>query len=475
METPFNRTKIVTTLGPASASPEVLTEMIRAGVDVCRLNASHGSHEDHQKLIDTIRAINEKENVQVSILLDLQGPKIRVGKLAEPYKVVEGQRFFFSTSATQQEGDTLPIDYETFAKDVKPGELVLVEDGKVQLRVVQTNQIDRAEMQVVIGNQIGSRKGVNVPDTKVSLPSLTEKDLEDLELGVKNHVDWIALSFVRRAEDITLLKELLRVKGCNAKVIAKIEMPEALENIDSIIHATDAIMVARGDLGVEIAQEDVPFWQKRIVRKCNMIGRPVIVATQMLESMIENPRPTRAETTDVANAVLDGADAVMVSGETSVGKYPVEVVKVMQRILSKAELEDIVYKPGTRPEQDSKTFLSDAICYSACKFSNGIKAKALVSMTRSGYTAFQLSRHRPRAPIFIFTDNKPLINTLNLVWGVRAYFYDRFVGTNETIEDVIKILKEKGLINTGEIVVNVASMPLAKKARANMFKFTVVE
>ncbi len=475
MDTTFNRTKIVTTLGPASASREVLTDMIRAGVDVCRLNASHGAHADHQELIDLIRSINEAENVQVSILLDLQGPKIRVGKLDQPFPVQAGQRFKFSTSAAKQEGDVLPIDYETFAKDVKPGETVLVEDGKVQLRVVATNEIDIAELEVVVGNQIGSRKGVNVPDTHVSLPSLTEKDLEDLEFGIRNHVDWIALSFVRRAEDILWLKELLHVKGSTAKIIAKIEKPEALHNIDSIIHAADAIMVARGDLGVEIAMEDVPFWQKKIVRRCNTFGRPVIVATQMLESMIESPRPTRAETTDVANAVLDGADAVMVSGETSVGKYPVEVVKVMQRILAKAELEDVVYKPGTKPELDSKTFHSDAICFSACKFSNGIKAKALVSMTRSGYTAFQLSRHRPRASIFIFTDNRPLINTLNLVWGVRAFFYDRFVGTNETIQDVIKILKEKGLVNANDMVVNVASMPLARKGRANMFKFTVVE
>ena len=476
IEPAFNRTKIIATMGPASTKPDVLKEMIRSGIDVCRLNASHGSHEDHQRTIDLIRQINRDENVQVPILLDLQGPKIRIGKLPAPIPIHPGMQVTFDDSLAEAiEGDPrIPMQMETFSKDVRAGDIILVEDGKQVLRVLEVDS-PRVRLEVIAGTEIGSRKGVNLPFSNVSLPSLSDKDRADLEFGIQNQVEWVALSFVRRAEDVLELNQILKKGGSTARVIAKIEKPEALQNIDEIIAASDGIMVARGDLGVEIPTEEVPFWQKRIVQKCNMAARPVIVATQMLESMIENMRPTRAEASDVANAVLDGADCVMVSGETSVGKYPVEVVKTMQKILAKAEQEDVVYRRQTKPERDSPTFLSDAICFSAVKMSNGVGAKGIVSMTRSGYTAFQLSRHRPRAPIFIFTDNRTLLNTLSLLWGVRAFYYDRFVGTNESIRDVTRLLKAEGYVQEGEILINTASMPLQEQGRTNMLKITVVD
>ncbi len=471
----YNRTKMVATLGPACSERSVLVEMIKAGVDVCRLNASHGDHAYLQQMIDLVRSLNREEGVFVSTLLDLQGPKIRVGALAEPFPIHAGMEVVFNTQIKERVGDTLPMQLETFARDVKAGDLILVEDGKVELIVLETDGSHEVRLRVKHGTSIGSKKGVNLPFTSLSIPSMTPKDKADLELGMRNNVDWIALSFVRRAQDVLELKETLRLNNCKAKVCAKIEKPEALQNIDEIINAADAIMVARGDLGVEIPIEEVPFWQKKIVRKCNMAGRPVIVATQMMESMIENIRPTRAEATDVANAVLDGADAVMVSGETSVGKHPVEVIRTMQRLIAKAEQEDAVYNRRFGVDRESTTFYSDAICYSACKMAKGINAKAIVSMTRSGYTAFQLSRHRPQVSIFIFTDNEQLLSTLSLVWGVRTLYYDRFVGTNESINDVIGILQQMGHVQPGDVVVNTASMPLQSRGRTNMLKITVVE
>jgi pyruvate kinase len=475
LETVYNRTKMVATLGPASGKKDILIDMIKAGLDVCRLNASHGDHAYLQQMIDLVQEVNKEGDAHVSTMLDLQGPKIRIGGLAEPYPIQPGQEIVFNTSIKELSGDKIPMVMETFAHDVKPGDMILVEDGKVELTVLSTNKTDEVRLKVVHGTNIGSRKGVNLPTVNVSLPSLTDKDKADVELAITNNVEWIALSFVRRAKDVQELKALLKARGSTSKIIAKIEKPEALKNLDEIIAAADAIMVARGDLGVEIPIEEVPFWQKKIIRKCNMAGRPVIVATQMMESMIENNRPTRAEATDVVNAVMDGADAVMVSGETSVGKHPVEVIRTMQKLIAKAEMEEGVYNRRWGVDPHSPTFYSDAICYSACKMAKGVHAKAIVSMTRSGYTAFQLSRHRPPVNIFIFTDNYQLLNTLSLVWGVRTYFYDKMVGTNETILEVIEILKKEGHVATGDVVVNTASMPLQSRGRTNMLKITIVE
>jgi pyruvate kinase len=471
----WKRTKIVATLGPSSMSKDVLIELMQNGMDVCRLNASHGTHANHQQMIDLIREINHEFDTQLAILLDLQGPKIRIGELSAPYPISQGDIVELCNSIKQQDGNRLPMELDTLAQDVKPGDVVLVEDGKVELRALTTNGKDTVRLVVVHGTEIGSRKGVNLPQSSVSLPSITDKDMRDLLLGIRNGVDWIALSFVRSDDDVHLLRRILQDANCDARIISKIEKPEALVNINSIIAASDAVMVARGDLGVEIPIEEVPFWQKKIVRLCNMAAKPVIVATQMLDSMIENNRPTRAEATDVANAVLDGADAVMLSGETSVGKFPIESVRIMRQIIQKAEDDDSIYNKNYQTDEKSPTFQSDVTCMMACRFASELKAHALVGMTRSGYTCYMLSKHRPKAPIFIFSDNRRLLSLLSLVWGVRAFYYDSYEGTNQTIRDVINILKERKLIEQGEIVINTASIPLEERKRTNMIKFTVVE
>ncbi len=470
-----SKTKMVATMGPASKDRNVLLEMINIGVDVCRLNMSHGDHDFHQFFINQIREINQTENLTVSILLDLQGPKIRIGHLEKPHPIKSGDIIKLCTSATVQDGNILPMVCDGFARDVNPDDLILVDDGKIELRVVETDLIDTVTLRVVNGDEIGSKKGVNLPFVKLNIPSLTDKDIKDLEFGIKNKVDWIALSFVRNSKDVVDLRRLLRNSGSDAKIISKIEKPEALQDIEEIIKESDGIMVARGDLGVEIYMEDVPYWQKRIIKICNAQAKPVIVATQMLDSMIINARPTRAEVTDIANAVIDGADALMLSGETSVGRYPLEVVTVMQKVISQTEATSEIYHKNMVTSEDSKTFLSDAVCIAAVKLAHGVHADALVGMTRSGYTAFQLARCRPKANIYIFTDNPHLISTLNLVWGVRAFFYNQFEGTNETINDVIQILKDKGLVNTGDTVINTGTMPLQARKRANMVKITIVE
>jgi len=449
--------------------------MIEAGMDVARLNASHGSQDQLLEVIKVITGINQEFNTKIPILFDLQGPKIRVGKLAQPYKVSPGVEVVLSTAVKVLEGNILPMEYETFAQDVNPGDMVLVDDGKVELKVLSTNKIDTVKLVVIQGEYIGSKKGVNLPYVKISMPCLTPKDLSDAAFAIAQKVEWIALSFVRSVEDVIELKSLIAASGGTSRVIAKIEKPEALQEIDAIIQESDGIMVARGDLGVEIHMEDVPLWQKQIIRKCNKAAKPVIVATQMMESMIENMRPTRAETNDVANAVIDGADALMLSGETSVGKYPVEVVASMQKIIRSMEMEESIYNRNLEVSMFSKTRFNDAICSTACKLAGEVKAKAIVGMTRSGYTAFQLAKCRPKAHIYIFTDNAPLLNTLNLIWGVTGFFYEGMEGTDQTIKDVIQILKDEKLVKAGDLVINTASMPLHEKRLTNMVKLTEVE
>ncbi len=476
----FRRTKLVATMGPAVKAPEVLEKLIFLGIDVCRLNMSHGTFQDHKYFIDLIKSINKKYDLYTSILLDLQGPKIRIGNISRSVKIKKGQIIWFDTKIKDlRQNDSgeyvIPTDYPDFAKDVIPGALVLVEDGKIKLKVLETDKKSKVKLEVILGSELKARKGINLPNVPLSTPSITEQDKEAVKFGAKEGVDWVALSFVRRPEEIFELRELLKKENSNAKIIAKIEKPEALRHIDAIIAASDAIMVARGDLGVEIPIEEVPFWQKTIIKKCNQTATPVIVATQMLDSMIENSSPTRAEATDVANAVLDGADALMLSGETSVGKFPIEAVQTMDNIIARAEKDKSLYNRQQPLDPRSKTFYSDAICLGATILASTIHAKAIIGMTRSGYTAFQVARHRPKSFIFIFTDNRPLINALNLVWGVRAFYYNRFVGTNESIRDVIDILKEKKLLKPGDMVVNTASMPLEEQGRTNMMKYTIVK
>jgi pyruvate kinase len=472
----LRRTKIVATLGPACADKKTLLEMVDAGLDVARLNFSHADHETHKKSLEMVRGINEKYNTNIAILQDLQGPKIRIGNLTEPLQIKPGQTVTLQSDITEQKGKILPIVYDTFAQDVNIGDPILIDDGKVECVVEDTNNKNQVKLKVLYGEVIKSRKGVNLPQTKISVPTITEKDFKDMDFAIEHNVEWVALSFVRTADDIRLLKELIRLKNGTSNVIAKIEKPEALVNIDEIIRSADGIMVARGDLGVEIPMEEVPAWQKRIIKKCNAAGKPVIVATQVMESMIENSRPTRAEANDVANALVDGADAVMLSGETSVGKYPVKVVSSMSKILMSVEKEDesIYYKNMSSIPKDAEP-LSSSMITTACTLARDTGATAILGMTHSGYTAIKLSRCRPQAQIYAFTSNRPVLNMLNLIWGVRAFFYDGFVSTDNTIQDVHEILKEKELVSPGDILINTGSMPIHEQGLTNMIKISRVK
>jgi pyruvate kinase len=476
MKVYHNRTKIVATLGPASASKEVLLKMIKAGMDICRINFSHGKHEDLAKIIATIREINKKHNTHVGILADLQGPKIRVGQMENNGVLLKkNQELVMTTKSCIGTAERLYISYQAFPKDVKVGEIILLDDGKLQFKVLSTNKKDSVKVKVIYGGILSSNKGVNLPDTKVSIPSLTPKDLKDLDFILKQEVEWVGLSFVREAKDIIELKEIIKKRHSKTRVIAKIEKPEALKNLDEIITVTDAVMVARGDLGVECPMEDLPIIQKQIVKKCMEHAKPVIIATQMMESMITNPRPTRAEVNDVANSVLDGADAVMLSGETSVGQYPVEVIKSMQQIIRKIEDTAYPYMQMHAPNKKSSTYRSDSICYTACILAGHNSALGIVSMTHSGYTAFRISSHRPEALTFIFTSNKSLLCMLSLVWGVRGFYYDKFESTDQTMKEVNGMLKHHKLVKKGDIVINTASTPIGRSGRTNTIKISEIE
>jgi pyruvate kinase len=479
----FQRTKIVATVGPSCNTYEGLKALVHAGVDVFRLNFSHGTHEGHLAVIENIVRINEELGTHVSMLADLQGPKLRVGKFADTkIAIAPGDILTFTNDIAYKNAcdkDHVYMSYELFAKDVQVGEKVLVDDGKVVLVVEETNKQDIAKLKVVHGNFLSSNKGVNLPDTQVSLPALTEKDIEDLDFILTQPVNWIALSFVRTPKDIEDLEVRIRAKNHPAKIIAKIEKPEAITNIKKIVKACNGIMVARGDLGVELPIEKVPAIQKEIIKLCIQRSRPVIVATQMLDSMTEAPSPTRAEVTDVANAVLDGADAVMLSGETASGAHPTLVVETMSNIISEVEKNDMYYesiqskRPKTSPK--SRTFISDVMCLNAARVAEELDAKGIVGMTTSGYTAFRVSSYRPNTNILIFSDKKHMLNTLNLVWGVRGFYYDRFSSTDETIQDVNNLLKEANVVKTGDIIVNTGSMPIEKRFRTNMVKVTEIE
>jgi len=470
------RTKIVATLGPASADKTVLTNMIAKGVDVCRLNFSHGSQEDHLKVINTINEINNEQGFNVAILADLQGPKIRIGKMKEGGAIlVNGSQVEITTQELIGDEKRIYITYDNFPNDVQENEIILLDDGKLQLRVLSTNHKDTVVCEVVHGGVLTSRKGVNLPNTKVSIPSLTEEDLDNLNFALDHGADWIAMSFVRSAEDIYQCKEIIKQKGSHARVIAKIEKPEAIDNIDAIIEATDSIMVARGDLGVEMPMEEVPGLQKIIVQKCRDLSKPVIIATQMLESMITTPRPTRAEVNDVANSVLDGADAVMLSGETSVGEFPEIVIETMTKIIVHVEHTSYNYYSDKSDQYTDLTKIPDAICGSSIFLAEKTKASAIAVMTSSGYTAFEISSYRPDADIYIFTGNKHLLRSLSLVWGVRAFVYEKFESTDGTIQDVNKLLTENNLVSKGQIVINTSSTPLHEKGRTNTIRVSEVK
>lgn len=472
----MKKTKIVATIGPASSSREVLKEMILKGVNVCRINFSHGSYDDHAAVIETIRGLNDEMGLNVAVLADLQGPKIRVREVENnAVELVQGEELIFTTDKCLGTKEKVSISYENLPTDVKPGETILMDDGKLVVEVVKSDGKKNVTTKVVHGGILSSNKGVNLPNTRISLPSLTEKDRLDLDFALSHNVDWIGLSFVRSARDIIELKHIISVGRSNARVIAKIEKPEALEDIDEIVRTSDGLMVARGDLGVEIPMQKVPLIQKMLIRKCLQHAKPIIVATQMMESMITNISPTRAEVNDVANAVLDGADAVMLSGETSVGKFPVKVIEAMSQIVTEMESFEGIYNKEEVPEKNQNRFISDSVCFNACRLAQRVEAKGIITMTFSGYTAYKISSQRPKATIFVFTGNRQILTQLNLVWGVRGFYYDKMVSTDHTIADIKYILKKEGLLEEGDLVINIASMPIEEQGNSNMLKLSYVE
>ena len=473
-----HRTKIVATVGPACDTYEKLLDLVRAGVNVFRLNFSHGSHDDKGKIIEHIRQINKKEPYNIAILGDLQGPKLRVGDIENGViEVIEGDILTFNNEKVIGTKEKIYISYPNFHSDVKIGNIILIDDGKLEVRVLSIEKNNDVKVVVTLGGDLSSKKGINLPDTKITLPALTDKDLTDLDFIIEQKLDWVALSFVRNVKDLIILRNKLEEKKSKTKIIAKIEKPEAIENIRDIIVESDGIMVARGDLGVELPIEKVPLIQKQIIKKCLHRAKPVIVATQMMESMIERTKPNRSEITDVANAVLEGADAVMLSGETATGAHPTLVVETMKKIIEEVERTDYHYslEDELAPQAHSPSFLSDAVCYNACKLAKDVEAQALIGMTQSGYTAFMLSSYRPKAPLFIFTKERTLVNQLSLSWGVRAFFYDEEESLDDIIFDQIEILKERGFLKSGDVAVSTGSTPVHLHLPTNTLKITKLD
>jgi pyruvate kinase len=471
------KTKIVATLGPACSTREVLKDMIEAGVNVFRVNFSHADYSDVKAKIDLIRGLNDEFGYTAAILGDLQGPKLRVGVMNEEVIVNPGDIITFQTAEdVPGTKERVYMNYKEFPNDVNPGENILLDDGKLMFEVISTNRTTEVVAKVIQGGPLKSKKGVNLPNTKVSLPALTEKDIRDAIFAIEQKVDWIALSFVRTAEDLIELQDLI-AKHSDHKIpiIAKIEKPEGVENIDSIITHCDGLMVARGDLGVEVPAHEVPLIQKKLVNKAKTARIPVIIATQMMETMITSLTPTRAEVNDVANSVMDGADAVMLSGETSVGSYPVQVIEKMTQIIEAVEDSPLIQVPQNTPQIKTNRYITKTICQHAAQMANAIKAKAICTLTNSGYTAFQISAWRPQADILVFTSNKRILTQLNLIWGVKTFYYDKFVSTDDTVDDVNRIATEKGLVSKGDMLINLAAMPIANKGMVNTLRVSEIE
>jgi pyruvate kinase len=473
-----HRTKIVATVGPACDTYDKLLELVKAGVNVFRLNFSHGAHEDKARIIEDIRKINKTQPYNIAILGDLQGPKLRVGEIENgAIEIVPGEILTFTNEKVIGTKERIYVSYPNLHDDVVVGNTIMINDGKLEVKVKKVLKNNDVQVEVTMGGTLSSKKGINLPDTKISLPALTEKDLIDLDFIIEQKLDWVALSFVRKVQDLELLRKKLDKKKSKTKIIAKIEMPEALENLRDIIVESDAVMIARGDLGVELPVEKIPLLQKQIIRMCLHRAKPVIVATQMMESMIEFNKPNRSEITDVANAVLEGADAVMLSAETAAGHHPTLVVETMCKIIIEVEKNGYNYnrEDELAPQPHSPSFLSDAICYNACKLAKDVNADALIGMTQSGYTAFMLSTYRPQSPLYIFTKEKTLVNQLSLSWGVRAFYYDEEESLDDIIFDQIDILKERHFLKKGNIVVNTGSTPIELHLPTNTLKITKVE
>ena len=470
------KTKIVATLGPATSTNEVLKGKLEEGVDVFRINFSHADYKDVAERIKMIRELNDEFGFTAAILADLQGPKLRVGVMKDEVIVNPGDEIIFATGE-RFEGtkERVYMTYDRFPQDANPGEKILLDDGKLIFEVVSTNRKNEVVAKVIQGGPLKSKKGVNLPNTNISQPALTEKDIEDAIFAISQDVDWIALSFVRHAEDLMQLRDLIEKHGDHKiPIIAKIEKPEAVANIDKIVAHCDGIMVARGDLGVEVPAEEVPLIQKQLVLRAKKARIPVIIATQMMETMITSLTPTRAEVNDVANSVMDGADAVMLSGETSVGEYPVQVIKQMANILMSVENSSLIKVPQLPPHIRTNRYITKSICFHAANMANEINAKAISTLTNSGYTAFQISAWRPLCHILVFTSNKRILTRLSLLWGVRAFYYDKYVSTDETIEDVNNIACKMGYLEEGDMLISLAAMPIQDKGMVNTLRVTEI-
>ncbi len=471
------KTKIVATLGPATSSKDTLNMMLREGVNVFRINFSHADYDDVKERIRMIRELNEEYGYNAAILADLQGPKLRVGRMKEEVIVTAGDQIVFATGE-EFEGtfERVYMKYDTFPQDVKPGERILLDDGKLIFEIVETNGRDEVVTKVIQGGPLKSKKGVNLPNTNISLPALTEKDVEDAIFACKQEVDWMALSFVRHAEDLIELQNIIKEHSAyKIPIVAKIEKPEGVQNIEKIVAYCDGLMVARGDLGVEIPAQEVPLIQKKLVLVAKKARIPVIIATQMMETMITSLTPTRAEVNDVANSVMDGADAVMLSGETSVGQYPVQVIQKMTQIIQSVEHSPLIKVPHDPPHVRTRRYITKSVCYHAANIANEIKAKAICTLTNSGYTAFQISAWRPESNILVFTSNHRILAQLSLLWGVKAFYYDKFVSTDDTIEDVNKIATEKNLVQSGDYIINLAAMPISAKGMVNTLRVSEIK
>ncbi len=472
----LSKTKIIATIGPACQSKGILRKMFYEGIDACRLNFSHGTHAEHLKVINSVRELNEELDAHIAIITDLQGPKLRIGEVKnDNIELKEGHTVIFVTEECTGDENKLYMSFKEFPQDVNKGDTVLIDDGKIKLQVTETNRKDSVKAKVIYGGKLSSHKGVNLPDTRISIPSLTQKDIEDVEFILKQDIDWIALSFVRQPSDIIELKDLIKKHGKNVGVIAKIEKPEALEAIDSIIEVADAVMVARGDLGVEVPFDEVPYLQKKIVKKCIVASKPVIIATQMLESMIYNFRPTRAEANDVANAVFDGADTLMLSGETSVGKFPVEAIRNMQRIIDFAEGTEFNHSHEHVPEKKAEDYLPDMVCYNASQLANLTDARAIVAFTSTGKTAMQISSHRPKAAVYAFTPGRKSFGRLSLAWGVWSLSIEPETSINDAISYSNQVLREKKIVKKGDLIVYVGSLPVMESDQINTMKISYIE
>lgn len=472
----FKKTKIIATLGPASSSKEMIKKLIKSGVDVLRVNFSHATHDEVERIVEDVNDLRKELGSNVTLLGDLQGPKIRIGELENDIELKKNQSLSICSNLSESNGvDKIFISYPSFAKDVKPGENILVDDGKLIFKVISTNKKDTVDIKVVQEGVLKPRKGVNLPNTKISQPALTEKDIDDAKFAVKKSFDWIALSFVRSKKDVLQLRELIESQcDYHIPIISKIEKPQAIEKIDSIIKVSNGIMVARGDLGIEIPAEEVPLNQKKIVAKCKKRGIPVVIATQMMESMIDSLTPSRAEVNDVANSVMDGADAIMLSGETSMGKYPCEVVKKIGDIIHGVEDSPLIKIPVDLPEIKSDRLITKSICKNAATIANEIGASAICTLTNSGYTGWQISSWRPSALVIVFTSNKKILTQMNLLWGVKGVYYNNFESTDKTVEEVNSLALENKYIKKGDFVINLAAMPIYEKGQVNTLRITKI-